>query len=365
MTHHHDDDTGAATTAPDTDEDDAGDEAAADQWARDYLAASKSLDARRLLTPKMQPLAALHRFFQKRDGGGDMQAIGGFVRDSYVRAVFQGRVKPRQEACAMAEGECIQITTRARQAWAVLDPALTEQVCALCTNTRQTHELVDPDNPRRGTYSKPCRGGALERAAALYNDAAIPARYAGASFATWTPREDAPMLDTRCAAVAEVVRTLQPGAGGLWLYGSRGTGKTHLAAAALRHLTIERVADGRPPVPCQWVSVRSLFERLKRGLRHAGQGVDELIERLKSIPVLVLDGLASNVSAFEATVLSGIIAARYEGGHVSTLVTSVEGPAQMAAGMGEGEGPLAGAVAQLCEDAQRLSMRGVDYRMRG
>ncbi len=96
----------------------------------------------------------------------------------------------------------------------------------------------------------------------------------GKTFATF-------QRDRQPAAFDQAQHFCQEPQGVLALYGSYGTGKTHLLVAVANHLRLHET-------PCLFVSAVTLFEAISDRLRH-DQDYHALLKRAIATPVLLLD----------------------------------------------------------------------------
>lgn len=210
--------------------------------------------------------------------------------------------------------------------------------CVRCGGT--TYESV-PDRVRE---CRPCPGHAVHAAAQRLTGARIPGRYLGA-------------LTTHVAQATEAVSVWRLGAPGLWLWGDTGAGKSHAAARSLRALVTSRGAVGR------WVDVTDLLDEVRDTYRGADVSEADVLRRLASVPVLVLDELGVQRGTrrleFEATVVGALVQRRYSAGGLTTWVTSNASPEELAAAH---DWQMDRTVSRLCEMTIRVHVRGGDRR---
>lgn len=118
--------------------------------------------------------------------------------------------------------------------------------------------------------------------------AAIPERYAHCtveSFEIWNPND--PTLVKARKRTQELVDAYPAVERGLLYMGRVGTGKTHLAVAALRALVIDKGAAGL------YVNVTELIQQLQMSIDGPGPSREEILEPVVDAPVLVLDELGA------------------------------------------------------------------------
>ncbi len=117
---------------------------------------------------------------------------------------------------------------------------------------------------------------------------------------------------------------------GLWLFGDKGTGKTHLAAGIVNEVTSNAV-------PATFVSVIALLDRLKASYDRSGrlrENCADVIQWLAQVEVLVLDDLdKAEFTSYVSMRLYALINRRYENGGSQRakplIVTSNRTPADL------------------------------------
>ena len=182
-----------------------------------------------------------------------------------------------------------------------------QKACARCGETGWV--LVPGPS---GAKAQVCSCRHLDERIGLFNKVGIPAAVARASFdgfKVWSPDHSA------AKAVAEdfarKFRGDQPTKAFLF-YGRPGGGKTHLLAATLRWLTLEK------GVACRYVEFMLLLSDIKAGF-DSGRNQMDVLKPLISVPVLAIDELGKERGTdWERSMLDELISRRFNGG-LSTL----------------------------------------------
>lgn len=156
-------------------------------------------------------------------------------------------------------------------------------------------------------FSQRCACQTLPQRVAAYNAAQLPARFWNKTFDNFyaDPAEyPKAVMDAKQACMDFAHGRLRHGLG---LIGGPGRGKTHLLAATLATLTLERGVDAR------YVEISFLFADLKAAISDpkARATVDK-IDELAQVEVLAIDELGKGRgSLFEEEVLDELIGRRY------------------------------------------------------
>jgi len=157
---------------------------------------------------------------------------------------------------------------------------------------------------------------------AILRDAGIPARHARCDFDGFERRDGTEAAFKAALAWAQGF-TLQTEIG-LLLAGDFGSGKTHLATAALRHVVQESLVES------MMVDAADLVPKV-RGGPHANW---QSVERAETVELLLLDDLGHGVATdFDRTVIARVVRARYVD-ELPTLITSNLGPAGLSEALG-------------------------------
>jgi DNA replication protein DnaC len=169
------------------------------------------------------------------------------------------------------------------------------------------------ENLRTYDVVGPCARAKLVHRARLFNEAHIPAVHHAATFDSYRPSN---AEQAKAVQLARDFAHRWPQTRGFILSGPVGTGKTHLLAATLRHLTLER------GIRTAYVEISLLYSQIRRGFQ-SGKSGGEIIGPLSQVDVLAIDELGKGRgSAFELETLDELIARRYNGGRTSLFATN-------------------------------------------
>ena len=249
----------------------------------------------------------------------------------------------------------------------IVDIERAQDLCRGCTGekcrqlSRGMIPVVEVHDGRFSYALKVCRHERQrrerEKIARLFASARIPRAYEGDTFADYT------VTDGNRKAV-EAARWMLAGGSGVFLYGTKGTGKTKLAAI----IANERARAGSPVL---FASVPDLMADIRRSFKDGT--TSEAVQAVKNTPFLVLDDLgAEKMTEWVGEQLFCIVNHRYNE-RLATVVTSNYSPTQVICHMAtvdergnvidDRQGQrIMSRIYGMCE---RVEIRGADWRMKG
>ncbi len=195
-------------------------------------------------------------------------------------------------------------------AWAKLNQKLED--CPDCGGTGLVRTIVKT-NGRDYEVVAPCATRRLEARVQMFNAAHLPAVQAQATFDSYKPSNGE---QHRALQLVRDFAFRWPSPRGYVLSGPVGTGKTHLLAATLKHLSLE------VGVRTGYVEISLLYSQIRRGFQDGKSG-GEIIGPLSQIEVLAIGELGKGRgSQFELETLDELIARRYNAGKVTLFATN-------------------------------------------
>lgn len=203
--------------------------------------------------------------------------------------------------------------------WARALPCACLTSCATCDGSGfvlGTREATPSKamGPRTYEVLMDCRCRKVLARVERFSAAQLPAALAHATLDSFSPSaaEQRQALEQARA----FAQTYAPSARGLLLSGPVGTGKSHLMAAVLRHLALER------GVRVRFVEMSFLFSAIRQGYAQNLSDA-EIIAPLADVEVLGVDELGKGrASPFELETLSELVCRRYNAGRVTLFTTN-------------------------------------------
>lgn len=197
------------------------------------------------------------------------------------------------------------------------------EVCPACHGTEYT--FVRDERGYR--FAKRCQVcGPLKKRIDAFNTAHLPVRYHHANFGnfqTYMRKSPQKPLGEKIGNLPQVrtkiwqwAQSFAPGDRGFMLYGVPGTGKTHLLAAVIHYLTLEKGIHAR------FVEFTHLLSEIRHQFDH-GRGDNAVLSPLMDAEVLAIDELGKGVNTdWQLSVLDELISKRYNNNKTTLFTTN-------------------------------------------
>jgi DNA replication protein DnaC len=180
---------------------------------------------------------------------------------------------------------------------------------------QQQHVFSERVGPRIYEVLVPCSCRSLRRRIEFFSQAQIPSVLARADLDNYLPQKSQVLAKQVASSFAHGYSRGQS-VKGFVLSGPVGTGKTHLLAAVLGHLTLE------VGVAARYVEISLLYATIRRGFQEGRSG-GEIIGPLSEVEVLAIDELGKGRgSPFEMETLDELIARRYNAKRTTLFATN-------------------------------------------
>jgi len=219
---------------------------------------------------------------------------------------------PDRARCTRCGGEGALLLVKSGKV--VAEACSCTQTCPRCEGTGRLYE-----NDARG-YSvlRGCTCGADPRRLAILAGLRLPTHFIDKTLSNYRPRNPQQMKALgRAGRFVDELVPQAPGARALCFVGPPGTGKTHLLAAILRQLALEKGVRGR------YEEFFLLLSDIRDGFSK-GTSTREWLEPLRNVEVLAIDevGKGGKNREWEQGVIDEIISVRYNAGRPTLLATN-------------------------------------------
>jgi len=197
-------------------------------------------------------------------------------------------------------------------------PVCTENQCPKCHGAEYTFARDE----RGYRYALPCSACApLKRRIKRFGEAHLPARYHDATIEHFETRDARTHVEigNLISIKTQLYRratSFAPGDRGFLLHGIPGCGKTHLLAAFIRYVTLEKGMVAR------FAEFSHLLSELRQQF-DVGKGDTRVIAPLVDAEVLAIDELGKGVNnEWQLSVLDELISKRYNQGKTTLFTTN-------------------------------------------
>jgi DNA replication protein DnaC len=185
--------------------------------------------------------------------------------------------------------------------------------CARCGDTGSV--AVEREG---GVATGRCRCRTVHDRVLLFNRAEVPARHAGSTFPSFDPSAGGVQAAYYLALTWAERFDAHAEQRGKVFWGEVGRGKTHLLAAALRHLVFSHGVEAR------FIEFSRLLAKLKEGYGERRSDAPVLGE-LSRVPVLGIDELGKGrLTDWELAVIDEVVSRRYNALRCTLATTNYE-----------------------------------------
>ncbi len=275
--------------------------------------------------PLEQSLQRLRARLSQRDAKARLQQP---TKRAGAQSRFGESPESEQPICG-AEEFCISTLASGVSAFSLCDRCNPRLSCSVCGGSGRSTRL-NPETLQEEVDPQGCACTQKEQRVRRLNEAGLPQRYLDATL-TLPPALHSKPEHLRnyqrvlgaCQHFAEaseesLLRGEVPGqAFFLLLCGSVGAGKTHAAAAILKHIILKTGSTGR------FIEFQQLLFEL-RNCYSKGRSEEELLAPLRRCDVLVIDelGKARSENEWQMERLDDLVNARYNSGRITLFTTN-------------------------------------------